>query len=178
MGSAIDFMANDPSFAQEGSTTEVMDAAVLQAINDGWLLYQGKEAYGGGGQGWAMFFEAKALGVTGNELIVLRLEAEQYGVDYAWSLQSTQSAYNNSNQLDQIYFDVFKWGADTYRSQAIAYRLSPLSVNPAVSGFGLNQVTDPRTSGPYLNCMSQFGYPAALYLWSAANPNPFYIPIP
>lgn len=177
MGSAIDFMRNDPSLARKGGTAEVMDAAVLQAINDGWLMSQGEQTYGGGGFGWANFFEKLGTSSDKNSLIVIRLQAEQYGVDYAWSLTSTQSAYNNSSELDQIYFDVFKGGADTYRSAASKFRSDPLTVSrvetvPGIGPWLIIQSTDPRTSGPYLNAVGQLGYYAAVAIWSWGNSVP------
>src|SRR6266498_2737770 len=48
MISAIDFMMGDSNLSAEGGTAEVMDAAVLQAINDGWLISQGKNSFGDG----------------------------------------------------------------------------------------------------------------------------------
>ncbi|MDQ3006166.1 MAG: hypothetical protein M3R47_12395, partial [Chloroflexota bacterium] len=171
MGSAIDFMISDPSLANEGGTAEVMDAAVLQAINDGWQMFKGKQANGEGGQGWANFFQARGDGITGDALIVARLQAEQYGVDYAWGLESTQSAYKNSSGLDQTYFSVFKGGADGYRSMASAFRSNPLAVNFAEQNqfLGLSlSMTDPRTSGPHLNTVGKVGYPFAAIMWSAS----------
>ncbi len=177
MGSAIDFMISDPSLAREGGTAEVMDAAVLQAINDGWLMFTGEQASGDGGQGWANFFQDRKDGITGGALIASRLQAEQYGVDYAWGLASTQSAYNNSSELDQIYFTIFKGGADGYRSMASSFRSDPLAVSIAENTLFLGPLlitpaTDPRTSGPYLNFAGGFGYPAAVAIWSWGNSIP------
>ena len=126
--SAIDFMTSDPHFSQKGSTTEVMDAAVLQAINDGWLMYEGKELPAGeGGQGWADFFNLlDPLGLhpekspaSQMQLNIARLSAEQYGVTYSFGLSDVQTAYSNSDAFDQIYFDDFKWAADNYRATGI-----------------------------------------------------------
>jgi RHS repeat-associated protein len=175
MISAVDFMMNDRSLSAEDGIAEVMDAAVLQAVNDGWLIHTKQDPFGGGGQGWADFFkgiEAFDIGdIDKNQLIVIRLQAEQKGVDYSWSLAEVQEAYANSTALDQIYFDVFKWGADSYRSFAVGFRSNPLAVSLAEIGRSdlLLAGTDPRTSGPILNTMGSFGYPAALFLWGQSR---------
>ena len=158
---AIDFMAHNPSLSQQGGTAEVMDAAVLQAINDGLLITKGSDPFGGGGQGWADFFKERQDSNDEDHLIATRLRAEQQGVNYAWGLASTQSAFGNSTQSDQIFFRLFKTGADSYRSSAIAYRLgtpystmavqygAPQFTGPlVVTATGI--MTDPRTSGPGL----------------------------
>lgn len=182
MEMAVDFMSNEPILAHEGGTAEVMDAAVLQAINDGWRIYKGLDPFGDGGQGWSTFFqgveafENKEIDV--NQLIAIRLEAEQYGVDYSWGLSDVQTAYGNSDTLDQIYFDIFKGGADSYRASAIDFRSNPLAVNRAETRNAsfLLTVTDPRTSGPILNIMGKFGYPVALFLWGQLQPPLLYYP--
>jgi RHS repeat-associated protein len=159
---AIDFMMRNPSLSQKGGTAEVMDAAVLQAINDGW---NGDTR--GGGQGWADFFaEAKQPSANKNHLIATRLSAEQKGVDYAWNLAGTQSAFKKSGQFDQVFFRSFKMGADSYRSSAIVYRLGaplstmaiqtsvPLYLSPLAVAVTAG-MTDPRTSGPGLVFMGE-----------------------
>lgn len=171
MAGAIDFMTSDSHLSAKGGITEVMDAAVLQAVNDGWLIHTGQDPVGGGGQGWDKFFDAydlfKINGISRDSLIGIRLQAEQYGVDYSWGLNEVQNAYSSSSELDQIYFDIFKGGADSYRSSSIAFRSDPLAVNTAEfswSGLVL-MATDPRTSGPFLNFIGQGGYPFALFLY-------------
>ncbi|HAV76635.1 MAG TPA: hypothetical protein DCX53_04695 [Anaerolineae bacterium] len=157
---AIDFMASDANLGKEGGTAEVMDAGVLQALNNGWRLFHGKEQIGGGGDKWAMFFHAliKEFSTDINELIALRLQAEQGGVDYAWDLETTQAAQDGMNVYDQIAFLTFKAGADGYRSLATGFRNSdPLLIDQMQHGnlysnFGpsIITMTDPRTSGPGL----------------------------
>jgi len=153
MKGAIDLMSSDQRLSQEGGITEVMDAAVLQAINDGWLLAHDQSAVGGGGQGWEKFFRSLDSSDL-NTQISLRIKAEQLGVDYAWALSGTQAALNSSSKSDQIYFGTFKWGADGYRNNAIWFRSDPLRVTATeltISGPFILEVTDPNTSGPYLN---------------------------
>ena len=170
MINAIDFMMNDPSLAAKGGVTEVMDAAVLQAVNDGWLIHTEQGPFGGGGQGWADFFdELRDNPSDQNNLIEKRLKAEQDGVDYSWGLEVVQEAYENSGTFDQIYFDIFKGGADGYRGAARAWRSSdPLLVTATDSSLffsQLNTVTDPRTSGEFLGAIGHLGRPAAWFAY-------------
>jgi hypothetical protein len=122
---AIDYMAADNYFNRDGSTAEVMDAGVLQAINDGWLIHTGQDPIGGGGQGWADFFDmlqprdGSAPTATQQELNVARLRAEQMGVDWAYKLPEVQSAIANASVYEQIYFADFKGWADFYRTLGI-----------------------------------------------------------
>ena len=122
---AINFMESDDYFSQDGSTSEVMDAAVLQAINDGWLIHSGQDSVGGGGEGWADFFDllqppdGSPSTATQRELNIARLHAEQVGVDYAYNLPEVQSAISNASTLEQIYFGEFKYWADLYRTLGI-----------------------------------------------------------
>jgi len=143
---AIEFMMNNPSLSQEGGTAEVMDAAVLQAILDGW---NGDRS--GGGAGWADFFKEYRKGGDQNHLIVTRLSAEQQGVDYAWDLADTQSAFENSSAFDQGFFHYFKKGVDNYRKAAIKFRSDSSAVSGAEDSLYLGPLiitmTDPRTSG-------------------------------
>jgi len=149
---AIDFMKHNPSLSKVGGTADVMDAAVLQAINDGLLISKHKDAFGSGGQGWADFFTEREQAGDQNHLIATRLSAEQQGVDYSWDLKGTQSAYKNSSLSNQVFFSLFKAGADGYRSSAKAFR----SQNPAlitavdIQSAAVTTMTDPRTSGPSL----------------------------
>ena len=150
MESAIDTMASDPIYKEEGGTAEVMDAAVLKAINDGWNMVHNNGEATDGGAGWANFFinlEANAnANVNGPTINVLRLQAEQTGVDYAWSSDHVQDAYTNSNILEQAYFASLLDSANLYRSVGIY----------GVPGYLEPGSIDPRKTGQAVSFLSNF----------------------
>jgi hypothetical protein len=117
---AIRILSSDPDYRRGGGWAAYMDAAILQAINDGYRLYLGQDAIGSGsthgGSAWRDFFAALLAGMEGNQLIVLRLAGEQGGVDYARGLAETQRRYAAEDERVQIKIDLFLWGADSYRS--------------------------------------------------------------
>lgn len=107
-----------------------MDAAVLQAINDGMLLYHGNAAIGSaisdgrtyslinGGRGWKDFFAAYYAGMQTSDLdnlINLRVKAEQQGVDYGLSLSESIRRGNMSSPYEQTKINIFLKGANAYR---------------------------------------------------------------
>ena len=115
-----------------------MDASVLQAINDGYLLSNHLAPLGGGGEGWAKFFsEIKSGNTTQPELNMARLTAEQKGIDYSWSLKDVQSAYSNSSEYEKDYFDVFKTSADNYRKAGMEGGVLAGQIDPRAWGTPL-----------------------------------------
>ena len=73
-----------------------------------------------GGAGWSAFFAALIGGKTAdlNTLIVLRLDAEQGGVDYAVSLPGSKALLAAADRRTQFEMELFLWGADQYRLRA------------------------------------------------------------
>ena len=116
-----------------------MDAAVLQAINDGARIWQGESPIGhkdskgfrhGGGK-WASFFALETERMRHNPSVPQssldrdRLDAEQVGVDYARSLDVSQHRLENETRKTQIRIDFFLLGADTYRAWCPCGRVNP-----------------------------------------------------
>ena len=165
---AIEFMSTDKDFRKEGSIAEVMDAAVLQAINDGWRLYKRQNQIGGGGQGWVNFFillDTKKLyanqeAVPQTQINIARLAAEQFGVDYSYGLVDVKAAINNADDFENIYFDVFKTSADKYREFGIKGSVFNFNLCSACAG----QV-DPRVMGPVLVDASRMLRPTAWFIY-------------
>ena len=159
---AIGFLANDSNFSSPDGWAYYIDAGILQAINDGMRIYRGQDPIGGnginGGGAWAAFFgglESFAQrDITLDQLIGIRLGAEQVGVDYAKSLPESQRRYDGATQIDQAHIMVFLYGADRYRewSPGLRSAIRPLQVAGYVdpilglNAIQLSQATDPRTS--------------------------------
>jgi hypothetical protein len=147
----IGFFSSDTEFSDMAGWTAYADAAVLQAINDGWRSYRGDTPIGGdgtsGSSGWHRFFSMYSSYQQGNidldQLIAVRLEAEQQGVDYARSLPESRRRYNNSDLYTQIQIETFLQGANSYR--AYAPKLRSLTSAPIIGSL-VTQYTDPRTS--------------------------------
>jgi hypothetical protein len=175
IGGAIDYMAADEYFSKNDSTAEVMDAAVLQAIYDGWLIHTGRNPVGAGGQGWASFFnllkpiDGSPSTASQQQLNIARLEAEQKGVDYAFSLSGVQSAISNASVYEQIYFADFKYWADSYRTLGI----NGAGICPICAGN-----IDPRRTGDDLVFLSNFlpleaNFEYSWFLYSQVGPIPY-----
>jgi hypothetical protein len=120
---AIGVLSSDADYSNMDGWAAYMDAGILQAINDGMNLRQGRAAVGAegrhGGAGWEAFFAARQGGMeisNRNQLIVIRLDAEQQGVNYALSLPETDQRYDKESLRVQMKVDLFLWGADAYRS--------------------------------------------------------------
>jgi RHS repeat-associated protein len=166
MIAAIDYLSSDGTFGKHGGLADVMDAGILQAVHDGWLLAHGGQAVGTGGDGWATFFKEWAHKQAGEKISdqtinAHRLLAEQKGVDYAWKLSEVQEKVNyGGNHWENIYFGTFKFVADSYRT---------LGIN---GGWGLICALcagnfDPRKTGPVLSAGSGFVQPLAGSLYYA-----------
>ncbi|MCI0580798.1 MAG: hypothetical protein L0332_09500 [Chloroflexi bacterium] len=172
---AIRFLGSDPRFSQLNGWASNVDAAILQAINDGIRLAFRSEAPIGylapagslasfagkvhihGGELWAQFFRAINPHLAGprpqlasdDELIDLRLRAEQHGVDYALAHHETRRRYASADPWQRSRIDIFLAGADGYRWLAPKYRYLVGGRCTASTHF-LCEATDPRTASPYL----------------------------
>ena len=150
---AIGFLSSDSDYARMGGWAAYMDAAILQAINDGMRLYSGQSAIGSGsshgGGAWNAFFKGlkddRLEGTDLNRLIGLRLAGEQGGVDYARSLPETQRRFANETRRVQIKVDLFLWGADNYRSFGMWCR-GNWFICQNMDAWDYTAVTDPRTA--------------------------------
>jgi len=175
---AIEFMMDDPNLSDASGAANYMDAAVLQAINDGWNVVTGGTAIGeagiDGADGWASFFQkwrdCRETGMCGdgNWLLDDRVEAEQIGVDYAQTLTyAPGGAYDRDDIRSKAELDWFLLGANGYR--AVGTRLGPLCAG----------VCDPRTAGPGLREFASWAGPRwanlvyGFYLGAVSYP-PFY----
>jgi RHS repeat-associated protein len=161
LGVISDVFMGDPTFENLDGFTAYADAGILQAINDGWRLYQGQSAIGApiitedgiagvthGGTVWAQFFQERAKfqqkeegTLSQDALDRLRLDAEQYGANYANSLYESQRRYASESLYDRHKIDTFILGANLYRASC-----------PCLGGR-----INPRTSWPLLRAGSIFG---------------------
>ncbi len=125
----IDILAADGDYNNMDGWAAYMDAAVLQAINDGMNLFSNREAVGAegthGGEAWRAFFGALDRGMKNtdpNQLIVLRLSGEQGGVNYALGLTETSWRYQAESTRVQLKVDWFLWGTNLYRERSMSCR--------------------------------------------------------
>ncbi len=160
-GVIADFFVGDSTFDDMGGYVAYMDAAVLQAINDGWQMNEGKQPVGAGGLLWAEFFRQNenTKVKSKSSLDKLRLDAEQYGVDYARSLPESQRRYSQESIEDQIKVDVFLWGADLYRSLCPCGPVNPRDGWPYLSKLGgLGNAASRFVYGSYISGVYGAGY--------------------
>jgi len=182
---AIMSLSTTPGLSDMDGWAAFVDAAVLQAINDGMRLVKGKDAIGNsafglvnGARGWRDFFRAwqefvsqKDSGLpmwTENEVIALRLSAEQQGVDYAISLPESIRRYQDEDVRVQIQIDIFLWGADTYRWAGEGCRRSP-----GVCSTLFDAWTDPRQATDtwlFREVLIPAPGPLSIFLWSQMPP--------
>jgi RHS repeat-associated protein len=176
---AIGYMASQPNLQDENGWAYYMDAAVLQAINDGMQISRGNMPVGSGGAGWAIFFaslsDVQFTGGDESSLIGIRLDAEGQGVRYAESLPESRRRYAAASDLDQIHIDLFLGGADAYRDYSPAMRAQLPTFGAACGGHvviscmaydTISSATDPRTSQGALSVMSILPRPVAWVLHS------------
>jgi len=137
-GVISDTFVGDSTFEDMDGYVAYMDAAVLQAINDGWQMKKGETPIGNGGVLWAEFFNQDEETPASQKpaLDKLRLDAEQFGVDYARSLPESKRRYTQESIQDQIKIDVFLWGADSYRSVCPCGPVNPREGWPYLSQLG------------------------------------------
>ncbi|MBI5825426.1 MAG: RHS repeat-associated core domain-containing protein [Chloroflexi bacterium] len=141
---AIDILSSDPDYQDMSGWAAYMDAAVLQAINNGMRINKNQSPVGGGGGAWAAFFAAYYDGWQDSNLdglIALRLAGEQGGVNYGVSLSETTARFNNSNPRVQLKIGLFLAGANGYRSTGIWCRNNGTCSNNIFSVYA-----DPRTA--------------------------------
>ena len=153
---AIIHLSNDPDFKKMSGWAAQMDAGILQAINDGVLLHRGQKPIGTpklryglfpkrwhGGAKWHEFLELVGDGFDEkdidrkNEIIRIRYQAEQEGVDYSGDLPETQKRKDEADFMLKRKIDLFLIGANAYRLIADNCRRFRSCDNP---------YTDPRTA--------------------------------
>ena len=141
----LDFFGSDPSFAPHDGWASVSDAAVLQAINDGWLLAEGNEAIGPSGDEdasrlWQSFFIS--IEKRSPDARSKWGAAEQAGVDYG--LQVAGPLLDNGSAFAQ-------WKAKNFVRIGNIYRFmveNEMHRTPLISSFesvGFAPL-DPRTT--------------------------------
>ena len=162
------------------------DAGVLLALENGWRGYNGNSPIGsdpqlqGAAATWSRFFSklgaynssnrAQSDGDT-QDIIAVRLQAEQQGADYAFGL--ARDVYDKLDPETRGQIDVFRTGADIYRHAAPSLRQLQVSVTGSAADY-----TDPRTSWPTLYARSQDLGPigasilTGLYYLSLGDPVP------
>ena len=153
---AIIHLSNDPDFKKMSGWAAQMDAGILQAINDGVLLHRGQKPIGTsiiryglfpkrwhGGAKWHEFLDFVGDGFDENdidrknEIIRIRYQAEQQGVNYSGDLPETQKRYDEADFMLKRKIDLFLIGADVYRFIGDNCRRFRSCDNP---------YTDPRTA--------------------------------
>ena len=166
----LQFFRDDPDFSPAGGWAYRADTAVLQAIQDGWRIKEGKVPIGlslglgdatlkiSGGQKWATFFQMANDGsaTSDDEDVLARLDAEQMGADYAWL--TALHLYEAADKRLQNKIGVFKQNADFYRTEFV-----PGHRNSIFQWRG--GIFDPRTAdgvvsvmAPALSVSSELGY--------------------
>ena len=153
---AIIHLSNDPDFKKMSGWAAQMDAGILQAINDGVRLHWGQKPIGTpklryglfperwhGGAKWHEFLDLVGDGFDEkdidrkNEIIRIRYQAEQQGVNYSRDLPETQKRYDEADFMLKMKISLFLIGADTYRFIGDNCRRFRSCDNP---------YTDPRTA--------------------------------
>jgi hypothetical protein len=179
---AVGFLASDRDFSNLGGWAAHADAGVLQGLQDGWRIHEGKAAIGryvsgnssylhlnGGGE-WARFFDMLDIfnqpggdqndGFT-ERLIAARLGAEQMGVNYG--REYAQGLYDHASLRLRFKIDQFNYAADEYRRTVPLARqgfITYSGFDPPMSSKEISALRpdlDPRTSWPSLQAQGQFG---------------------
>jgi hypothetical protein len=155
----LQYFRDDPDFSPAGGWAYRADAAVLQAIQDGWRMFEGKDPVGyydrrdrhqvHGGENWKTFFEM----VAGPEAdkssddadVLARLAAEQRGADYAWYVG--RRLYEAEDGRSQMKIRMFKNAADWYRTELVPWHRQNTQ-------WARGGIFDPRTSGGVVGVLS------------------------
>ena len=169
---AIDVMMNDRELSDPTGATYYMDAAVLQAINNGWNMAQGGSAIGGqqaeaGARGWENFFrklaDCNVVNCNQDTLIDERLQGEDDGVNmYAWPLTNENGYYGNDDELAQLDLSIFLEVANGYRAAGISlsqrgsYLIDPRNID-GVLRFG-GEIVMPAFVYHTYNSMNGYGF--------------------
>ncbi|MCY3994420.1 MAG: hypothetical protein OXF50_24565 [Caldilineaceae bacterium] len=138
-GVITDLFIGDEAFENMEGYIAYMNAAVLQAINDGVRIFRGKDAIGHedskgwrhGGEQWATFFRLESERgrfyprEPRSTLDKHRLAAEQAGVDYARTLDKSQRLFEKERRITRLRIEVFLLGGDIYRAECPCWHVNP-----------------------------------------------------